>query len=510
MSDISPLISALLVGAATWFAWSFVRRSIIKPTLRNIPGPSASFFWTGNLGDYFERYGWEFNKKTTPMLYVYDPRAMQSILVKDQDIYDEAPDFIGHVFFVPMWRQVNLLAFGSGLLSTEGEYHRKQRKLLNPIFLVNQIRLMLPIFYQITDRLRDAITERVRDGPREVDMLELIGQGGLGCSLDPLTGDDVDGYATAAKAFLPTFLALAPLHPLLRYVRHVRRLGFARIQRRIVELIPHKKVQKFVNIIDTMDNRARSIYQAKKIAFEQGDKAVTHQVGEGKDIMSILMKANMKAEEEDRLPESEIIAQVSILIFTAMDTTSNTLARILHLLAEHPKVQEHLRKEIVEARGGENLAYEKLMQLPYLDAVIRETLRLAHQDVILPLSKPIRGVDGRMMSEIEVPRGTTVMIGILGWNRSKDVWGEDASEWKPERWLSSLPEAVTDAHIPGIFSHLMTFLGGGRACIGFKFAETEIKAVLATLVPSFVFKVEAPTYWNMAGVKYPTVGKESE
>ena len=70
-----------------------------------------------------------------------------------------------------------------------------------------------------------------------------------------------------------------------------------------------------------------------------------------------------------------------------------------------------------------------------------------------------------MMYEVHVPKNTTVWIGILASNRNKALWGEDALEWKPERWLKPLPETVTDAKIPGVYANLMTFLGGGRACM---------------------------------------------
>lgn len=59
-----------------------------------------------------------------------------------------------------------------------------------------------------------------------------------------------------------------------------------------------------------------------------------------------------------------------------MDTTSSAMSRALYLLAQHPEVQEKVRKEILEAHAGESLAYDELNQLPYLDAVCRETLRL--------------------------------------------------------------------------------------------------------------------------------------
>ena len=61
-----------------------------------------------------------------------------------------------------------------------------------------------------------------------------------------------------------------------------------------------------------------------------------------------------------------------------MDTTSNALSRILHLLAQHPDVQNKLRAEIVEAQAGfgTDVPYDDLIKLPYLDAVVRETLRV--------------------------------------------------------------------------------------------------------------------------------------
>ena len=78
----------------------------------------------------------------------------------------------------------------------------------------------------------------------------------------------------------------------------------------------------------------------------------------------------------------------------------------------------------------------------------------AFKDGVLPLSEPIRGADGRMISEITVPAGTTVQIGIMACNRSKKIWGEDAEEWKPERWLSPLPASVEKAHVPGVYANL--------------------------------------------------------
>ena len=75
----------------------------------------------------------------------------------------------------------------------------------------------------------------------------------------------------------------------------------------------------------------------------------------------------------------------------------------------------------------------------------------------MPLSAPIRGIDGTSISEIPVPKGTHVHIAALASNRNPQLWGPDAGMWKPERWLNPLPETIKEAHIPGVYSNLYVF-----------------------------------------------------
>lgn len=73
---------------------------------------------------------------------------------------------------------------------------------------------------------------------------------------------------------------------------------------------------------------------------------------------------------------------------------------------------------------------------------------------MLPLSTPVKGVDGTEIREIFVPKGTVVVVSLLASNRNPIVWGPDSKDWKPERWLAPLPESVAEAHLPGIYSNL--------------------------------------------------------
>lgn len=108
-----------------------------------------------------------------------------------------------------------------------------------------------------------------------------------------------------------------------------------------------------------------------------------------------------------------------------------------------------------------------------------------------------------------------LVISILNANHNQAVWGEDASEWKPERWLNSAQAGVKDGvRYTGVYSSMMTFLAGNRSCIGLKFAEMEIKDVLATLVPDIHFALPSEPdenghvkeiYWKMSGFHTPVV-----
>ncbi|KAF8896612.1 cytochrome P450 [Infundibulicybe gibba] len=506
------LLKTLALYSCAKLVWSLLRRFLVKTDLDNIPGPPSPSIWTGNFRQIFNFDGWDFHKSIAQtygvvsrvsgplgekQLYIFDPKALHHIVVKDQYIYEEST-------------QSNTVVFGKGLLATLGDHHRKQRKMLNPVFSIAHMRRMVPIFHDIAHKLQTAISLKVAQGPQEIDMvhwmtraaLELIGQGGLGYSFDSLQ-EDVPShpYSHSAKEFMSVTLRLFFYRSyVLPHVAHIGPPWFRRLW----------SLHQMRDIVDTMHNTSKQIFEGKKAALREGDEALSRQIGQGNDIMSILMRANMEAADEDRLPET--------LTFAAMDTTSNALSRILHLLATHQDVQERLRQEIQGARtGAKDLSYDDLVSLPYLDAVCRETLRLyppvstvqrtTRHDVVLPLSTPIRGLDGREMTEISIPNNTTVNISILNSNCNPAIWGPDSYEWKPDRWLGELPETVAEAHIPGIYSHLMTFLGGGRACIGFKFSQLEMKAILSLLIEKFRFGPAQGTEiaWRMTIIASPNV-----
>lgn len=85
----------------------------------------------------------------------------------------------------------------------------------------------------------------------------------------------------------------------------------------------------------------------------------------------------------------------------------------------------------------------------------RRTLILscsARKAVTIPLHRPVKGTDGQLIHEVPIAEGQNVIIGISTANSDPAIWGPDAAEWKPERWLAPMPQSVTSAHLPGVYS----------------------------------------------------------
>jgi len=247
----------------------------------------------------------------------------------------------------------------------------------------------------------------------------------------------------------------------------------------------------------------------------------------GGDILSLLVAARSSSQPDSRLTDEEIVAQIRTIIFAGHETTSKALTFALWELAKNRDLQEKLRTEVneawekIRARGDSEFAANDLESMPYLVAIGKETLRVhspvveifrtASRDDIIPLSKPIVGVSGKVYNELAISNGTPVAISPFGHNLNPEVWGADSYEWRPERWLTGAENPKTPV---GVYGNLATFSGGVRACIGWRFAVFEMHIFLVTLIRQFEFALpdSAPQVkrWRL-GVIVPVVeGQEHE
>ncbi|ODN76875.1 hypothetical protein L202_05462 [Cryptococcus amylolentus CBS 6039] len=257
-------------------------------------------------------------------------------------------------------------------------------------------------------------------------------------------------------------------------------------------------------------NRSRSITRRVGMEIIQRKKQVVQtyyagflekNVDIGNDLLSILIKANMAHDilPEDRLSDDEVLDQITTFMLAGNETSSTALTWVLYTLSQHPTVQHRLRAEL-QSVPDDHPPIETLLALPYMDAVVKEVLRLsapipmalreAAQDCVLPLATPVVGRDGRVLDSVALNRGTTVLMPNLNVNTSEDIWGPTASQFIPDRFLDPIPELypATTKAVPGVYHNLMTFLGGSRNCIGYRFALAEMKVMLFVLIRGFEFE----------------------
>ncbi|QRW17420.1 cytochrome P450 family protein [Rhizoctonia solani] len=509
----------IAMGALGLLAFHAIHKSVRRSTmLSHVPGPKAPSLVWGHLNEMhdpvngtqieagmLEAYGTTCRVKGmmgVDDLWTADPRAIYEVLVKEVEYFHQSPNFA-------LWMEV---LFGKTLINTHGQTHKHLRKLTNPAFSPKHMRDLVPTLGAIVDRLEDVFRSQVQEAGQPstiIDVyhwchyvgLEMIGQAAMGHSFHLMEGEEPP-YIKAAGQLFPTMFAAWYIRPFLPLLV---KMGPKRFQRFVVGHTPIQTVQQLRNISDVMDNEGVRLLRSKQEAAANG--TLYAQVAAGKDIMTLLLEQNKVMPPEEQMCEAELAAQVN-----------GAAARIIHLLAIHQDIQATLRNEISEAfeAHGSDLDYDQLNSLTYLDAICRETLRLfppvvalekvAQKDCTLPLQYPIKSKDGKtMITEVTVQKGTNVYLSLVAPNRNKAVWGEDADEFKPSRWLGELPSEVQDTKHPGIFSSLMTFGGGSHACIGFKFTQIEIKVIITKLVNSFKFELASGTRvnWESDGVVKP-------
>ena len=153
-----------------------------------------------------------------------------------------------------------------------------------------------------------------------------------------------------------------------------------------------------------------------------------------------------------------------------------------------PDMQERLCQEIQESLphlNSETPSYKTINSMPYLCCFLIELLRLypAFLAIIREASKTIN------VEDLQIQQGTRIMVSPYAINRSLELWGPDAREFRVERWLDSHSGGAKSAQA------FMTFSSGQRICIGKDFAVNSLKVFLAVLVNNFRFE-EAVPGWN--------------
>ncbi|VDB99467.1 unnamed protein product [Peniophora sp. CBMAI 1063] len=502
------LVTAGGVLLLTALAYRFFRSS----TLKDIRGPPRSSFLLGNMGDIRYQaevgdveFGWlrEFGgawKIHAPLgeerLMLADPKALQYVLQTSGYRFPQRPEIRADVRMV----------LGDGVAWAHGEQHQRQKKVMNPAFSVPQLKSFLPHFLRYANKLVQKIKEQELGNNQEAAFnihtwlsrttLDAIADVGFGLQFGVLDGSSNELTHVYENLFVDTtlypsawdlaFRALWKFFPpgVLWYLRYLPGRGFRRF----------RHYQDFVRD-----------YGRKLIARTQVDKA-----GTSKDAMSVLMRANEAENPRLKLTEIEVVDQISTILLAGHDTTASSLTWWFYELSRHPDWQIRVRDEIrvgrrrVIERGDEEFTMTDLEDMSVMQATLKEAMRLhpiiwqagrlAGQDDVIPLASPITTKSGQEITSIPIRKGQAIDIHIAAYNRNPDVWGADANEWNPERFMNATKAGTTSV---GVYANLLNFSAGVKACMGWRFSVIEMQAIAATLLESFEFALPEQTEENI-------------
>lgn len=181
-------------------------------------------------------------------------------------------------------------------------------------------------------------------------------------------------------------------------------------------------------------------------------------------------------ETGEKLDDDEVVRNLMTFLVAGHETTSGLLCFATYYLLEHPETLQKLQAEVDEITGGESITLQHIQKMHYMDAVLREALRLMPTAVafyVTPFKDEIIG--GKYL----VHPGEAICLLLDPIHRDKKVWGEDADEWKPERMMQDKFDKMPR-------NSWKPFGNGARICLGMAFSWQESKLVSVAVYPVVV------------------------
>ena len=198
---------------------------------------------------------------------------------------------------------------------------------------------------------------------------------------------------------------------------------------------------------------------------------------ESPDMLARLCRA--ETEEGHRFADQEIIDHMIFLMMAAHDTTTSTLTSMTYELAKHPAWQERVREES-RAFGEASPSFEDLDRFETLSMVMKETLRRYPPLPVIPRVATAEFTFGGF----RIPARSMVVVSPIHTHHMEEWW-DDPFRFDPERFAGERAESDGHSH------RWVPFGGGGHHCIGFRFAETQVKLVMHQLVQRYRWSVPA-------------------
>jgi cytochrome P450 len=329
---------------------------------------------------------------------------------------------------------------GDGLLTIDGEFHRRSRMIMLPAFHREHIAASVDLILEETDRA----LEQMRPGAT-IDLYSWTRHLAMRVAMRALFGLDPDGEparSVDAAGLFEDALSFYASDYLLRVFRG--------------RLSPWASMQRAARQLDTV------IYSEIRLRRATGER--------GQDILSLLLDA--EDEDGDTLSDAQIRDEVMTLLFAGHDTATSTISFMFYELARHPEIVARLLAEQDRELAGGRPTHSQVLsgELGELEMVLDETLRKYPPAWI----GPRRSIEPFEFEGQPVPG--RAFINYCSWasHHLPDVFPEP-EEFRPERFTpearAALPKA---AYIP--------FGGGSRTCIGMRFGQLEVRTIATVIL----------------------------
>lgn len=410
-------------------------------------------------------------------ILVTSPEALSEVLVT------KSYDFVKPI----QLRRALGKIIGQGIILREDAEHKYQRRHMGPAFSARQINALYPTFWskagELVEELASVVSEAGLRGEKApaIDVGEWAARATL----------DIIGLAAMGQDFGSV---RDPTNELSSCYRELRNVLLAKttpgVNMLLSMVLPAADLRLIKGNDDGLEAGGSSVRRIARDLVRRKREMKKNGASPSVDILSNLLDSNAFSEDD-------LVDQVMTLLMAGHETTAASITWAMYALCRYPEVQSRVREEALgtfpwlshdSARTIEVDSKDMVDRLPYLSAFWNEVLRFYP-----PLPRTIRMAkhDTTILNGQRIPRNTPVVISPWAINVSTRMWGPDAKQFRPERWMA--PGQATTGGACGSYAFL-SFLAGPRSCLGNAFAKGEFACILLAWIARFEVEFADPNY----------------